>query len=68
MLNRYLVCDRLNTLVTKITTLEFRRDLYVVPKKRVLDWKFYQSCYSYNSIKGTCSIKQPGLEFFKKSL
>ena len=24
--------------------------------------------YSYNSIKGTCSIKRPGLEFFKKSL
>ena len=24
--------------------------------------------YSYNSIKRTCSIKRPGLEFFKKSL
>ena len=24
--------------------------------------------YSYNSIKRTCSIKQPGLDFFKKSL
>ena len=28
----------------------------------------YQDCYSYNSIKRTCSIKRPGLEFFKKTL
>ena len=26
------------------------------------------SKYSYNSIKRTCSIKRPGLNFFKKSL
>jgi hypothetical protein len=28
----------------------------------------FDQTYSYNSIKRTCSIKRPGLEFFKKTL
>ena len=30
--------------------------------------EYFWPTYSYNSIKRTCSIKRPGLEFFKKSL
>ena len=36
--------------------------------RKVLVRKSSRAKYSYNSIKRTCSIKRPGLEYFKKSL
>ena len=46
--------------------------IFFLEKKAMLkiwkiSWLPFRS-YSYNSIKRTCSIKRPGLDFFKKSL